>query len=148
MSTLDIYSVRAGAVKHGRIEENVGCLTALIFRRPAFRLRATPFEDVLRLIECRVDGIGLRQRVRLHGGSRALGSLFGHYVEFAIRPLLIIMLVVTSLVVVMLSAHFPARRAASINAIEAIIAPWLRDCSTRAPTQPLPNGAAKRLRQL
>lgn len=80
-----------------------------------------------------------RRRLRPIPGATinlSLGSLFGHYVEFAIRPLLIIMLVVTALVVVMLSAHFPARRAASINAIEAIIAPWLRDCSTRAPTQP------------
>jgi ABC-type lipoprotein release transport system permease subunit len=62
-----------------------------------------------------VSGLFLARTINL-----CLGSRFGHYVEFAIRPLFIIMLVVTSLVVVMLSALFPARRAASINAIEAM----------------------------
>jgi putative ABC transport system permease protein len=49
-----------------------------------------------------------------------LGSLFGHYVEFALRPHLIGVLLGVGLAVVMLAALVPARRAANLSLIYAM----------------------------
>ncbi len=49
-----------------------------------------------------------------------LGSMFGHYVAFALRPLFVGPLLAAGLAVVMLSAFVPARRAANLNPIQAM----------------------------
>ncbi|MBI3837470.1 MAG: ABC transporter permease [Planctomycetia bacterium] len=50
----------------------------------------------------------------------SLGSMFGHYIAFALRPQFIALLLVVALAVVLLSALVPARRAARLNPIEAM----------------------------
>jgi putative ABC transport system permease protein len=49
-----------------------------------------------------------------------LGSLFGHYVAFSVRPQYIAILLAAALAVVLLAALLPARRAARLNPIEAM----------------------------
>lgn len=49
-----------------------------------------------------------------------LGSIFGHYVHFAVRPLSIVLLLAAALAVVLLAAWFPARRAVRLNPIQAM----------------------------
>ncbi len=59
-----------------------------------------------------VSGVSLARMINV-----ALGSMFGHDVPFALRPQYIGLLIVATLVVVMLSALLPARRAARLNPI-------------------------------
>jgi len=49
-----------------------------------------------------------------------LGSLFGHYVDFAVRPQYLVGLLAATLAVVLLAALVPARRAARLNPVEAM----------------------------
>lgn len=49
-----------------------------------------------------------------------LGSMFGHYVAFALRPQFIFTLLSVAMAVVLISALVPARRASALNAIQAM----------------------------
>jgi putative ABC transport system permease protein len=49
-----------------------------------------------------------------------LGSMFGRYVAFALRPEFVVMLLVSGVAVVLLAAILPARRAARLNPIQAM----------------------------
>jgi putative ABC transport system permease protein len=52
-----------------------------------------------------------------------LQSLFGHHVQFALRPISVLLLLIVTLAVVMLAALFPAVRASRLNPIQAIRQP-------------------------
>ncbi len=62
-----------------------------------------------------VSGVSLARMINV-----TLGSMFGHDVPFALRPLYMVLLIVAALAVVMLSALLPARRAARLNPILAM----------------------------
>lgn len=52
-----------------------------------------------------------------------LQSLFGHHVQFALRPLSVVLLLFVTMAIVILAALFPALRAARLNPIQAIRQP-------------------------
>src|SRR5262249_9411656 len=49
-----------------------------------------------------------------------LGTMFGHYVPFSLRPTFVAALIAFALIVVLLAALVPARRAAQLNPIVAM----------------------------
>jgi putative ABC transport system permease protein len=51
--------------------------------------------------------------------NRSLGTMFGHFVPFAVRPPFLAVLAISGLAIVLLSALLPAWRAARLNPIEA-----------------------------
>src|SRR3954467_11975974 len=50
----------------------------------------------------------------------SLGSMFGHYVPFAMRPSFLFALVIAGLAIVLVSSLVPGWRAANLNPIEAM----------------------------
>ncbi|REK18692.1 MAG: ABC transporter permease [Planctomycetota bacterium] len=60
-------------------------------------------------------GLSLARSINL-----TLGSTFGRYVPFVMRPEFVALLVIAGLAIVMLAAIFPARRAAQLSPIEAM----------------------------
>ncbi len=62
-----------------------------------------------------VSGVSLARSINL-----TLGSMFGRYVPFAMRPEFLAALMLVGITVVMLAAVFPARRAAALSPIQAM----------------------------
>jgi putative ABC transport system permease protein len=73
------------------------------------------FLGLLGILAGTITGTCLARMINL-----CLGSMFGHYVPFALRPQITALLLVVALTVVLLAALVPARRAAGLSAIQAM----------------------------
>jgi putative ABC transport system permease protein len=70
---------------------------------------------MLGVISGGVAGLSLAQLINL-----SMGSLFGHAVPFASRPLFVVLMLAAAQGVVLIAALLPARRAAEINPVQAM----------------------------
>ena len=55
-----------------------------------------------------------------HTFNACLRSMFGRYMPFVLRPEFVLALIVAGLLVVLISALFPARRAANLNILQSM----------------------------
>lgn len=62
-----------------------------------------------------VSGIGLS-----HTFNRCLGSLFGRYMQYSFRPEFVAELVIAAMAAVLISALWPAQRAAGLNPLQSM----------------------------